>query len=274
MKTGKWPDRLIFSIVAALLLAVLVPPAAGSSAAAESAEPELPGVDLIMALDAAQEYGLKEADGEPLVPRAGTGMNGRGIPDETGIEPDYRGVVGYMSLQTNWEVSRFNTFTETPWQLPVYTRKGEDDWAITGAVQHKTPVLVVDQAIREGKGHKYSGYLQVIRLDTMETVWTDVTQFVTVPYWMLDLKEAVRYGYCVAVYRSRSSYDPLDRKRHRGPLPEGTRVLMCDKRSSRYFSPDKEHRPLLGIIFRSGREGDSYFRTFLFFSPDDLTLIY
>ena len=40
-------------------------------------------------------------------------------------------------------------------------------------------------------------------------------------------------------------------------------VLMCEKRTARYISPDKQNNPLPGIIFRSGEEQDSYYRTFL-----------
>jgi hypothetical protein len=109
----------------------------------------------------------------------------------------------------------------------------------------------------------------------MEETWIDVTQFVTVPYWTLELKEAAKYGFCVAVYRSRSRYEPMDRKKHRGPLPEATRVLLCDKtKFPRYNSPDKENHPLLGIVFRSQKESESYFRVFLFFNTEDLTLVY
>ena len=43
----------------------------------------------------------------------------------------------------------------------------------------------------------------------------------------------------------------------------------------KYFNKyDKERNPLLGIVFRSKVEGESFYRTFLFFNPDDLTMIY
>ena len=141
-------------------------------------------------------------------------------------------------------------------------------------IRHKTPVLVVDQSIREGIGHKYTGYLNVIRLDTMKETWIDVTQFVTVPYWTRDLAEAVRYGYAIAVYRDKSRWEPIDRKSHRGTVPDGTRVLLCFSNPPKFHSPDKEHNPILGIVFRSKKESESHFRTFLFFNADDLDLIY
>ena len=268
MRTG---DRMKRRRFRALLLTALL--SVCLYAPAGTAEEARDDVALVLAQNAVENLGLKDAAGEPLVPREAPEMNGRGIPDETGKEPDYRGVVGYVSLQADWEVSRFNTFTETPWILPVYEQDGEE-WKIAGQIQHKTPVLVTDQAVREGKGYRFFGHLQVIRLDSMEPAWIDVTQFVTVPYWTLALPEAVRYGFCIAVYNERSRSFAIDRKGHRGPLPEGIRVLMCDRRSSRYISPNKEHNPLLGIIFRNQEDTRSYFRTFLFFGEEDLTLVY
>ena len=254
----------------ALALALTLLFSAGLPAPARA---EAVDVDLILASNAAAAFGVKGSDGQLIVPRKEPGMKGRGNPDKPGEEPDYRGVVGYVSLQTGWEVSRFNTFEQTPWQLPVYEKDG-DSWKTVDAIKHKTPVLVVDQEIREEKGKKYAGHLQVIRLDIHRMIWIDVKQFVTVPYWTLDLAEAVKYGYCIAVYRDKSRYEPMDRKGRRGTIPDGIRVLMCDKLSARYFSPDRKNNPLQGIVFRSKEAEEAYFRTFLFFNRDDLSLVY
>jgi len=231
-------------------------------------------LDLLLAQNAAGLFRVKDASGNPLEPRKAPEMLGRGIPDTVGVEPDYRGVVGYVALQTDWEVSRFNTFSQTPWLFATYDRDGKDGWKQIGTIRHKTAVLVVDQEIRESMGHKYIGYLQVIRLDVNDKLWIDVKQFVTVPYWTLELKEAINYGYCIAVYNDKSGELPINKKKRHGPLPEGTRVLVCDKRSARYISSDMEHNPMLGIVFRSNEAGGSYFRTFLFFNPRDLTMVY
>lgn len=272
MKTGKWPARQRFgTLVLVLALAVCL---AGQAAEAVPAGEPPDLITQMLAQDAVRQYDLRDAEGASLVPRGAPEMRGRGYPDTTGVEPDYRGVIGYVALQSGQEVSRFRTFEETPWQLPVYEPDG-DSWKTAGEIQHKTPVLVTDQKIREGRGYRYTGHLQVIRLDTGTPAWIDVTQFVTVPYWTLDLEEAVNYGFCVAVYEDNSGYEAVDRKNYRGTVKEGTRVLMCDPALSlRYFSPDQENNPLLGIIFRSGEEEGSYFRTALFFNPEDLTLIY
>ena len=266
--TGK---KTVHIRAGALMLALLFLLPACLTARAEMGT-GLSDVTLMLAQNAVDSFNLRDAEGKPLQPRTAPEAKGRGIPDAAGEEPDYRGIIGYAALQTGWEVSRFNTFTTTPWILPVY---GED-WKEkrNEMIRHKTPVLVVDQFIWEGKGHKYTGYLYVVRLDSMKEAWIDVSQFVTVPYWTLEATEAVKYGYCIAVYRDKSRYEPMDRKAHRGTVPDGTRVLLCYSNPPKFRSPDKEHNPLLGIVFRSKKESESHFRTFLFFNPEDLNLIY
>lgn len=268
MKTGRTRRA------AALLLAVALLAGLPALAGADRREHSSVDLDIVMAQNVVAEYALLDAQGNHLQPRREPGLQGRGEPRAKGEEPDYRGVLGYMALQNDWEVSRFYTFTQTPWQLPVYARDGKD-WKVVDTIRHKTSVLVIDQEIRESMGYKYIGYLEVIRLDTNDRVWIDVTQFVTVPYWTMPLAEAMNYGFCIAVYRSNSRYEPMDGKKHRGTLPDGLRVLMCDRRTSyRYISPDRQNHPLMGIVFRSKEASESYFRSFLYFNPEDLTLVY
>lgn len=267
MKTGGIRTRQ--RLCALLLMPVLLLSCCLSARAGDAGM----DVTMVLAQDAVKSLDIRDGEGNLLVPRKAPEMNGRGIPEVKGEEPDYRGVVGYMALQSDWEVSRFSTFTRIPWMLPVYDEDGE---TVAGEIQHKTPVLVTDQRIREGQGGRFIGMLRVIRLDTRQVVWIDAANFVTVPYWTLTLKEASGYGFSIAVYRSRSRYEPMDRKKHHGPLPDGIWVLMCDKAVfPRHNSPDKENRPLLGIIFRNPKsEKESYLRFFLFFNTDDLTLVY
>ena len=259
--------RRAFALLLALLLAAGMVPCTLAEAGRGVAD-----VDLIMAQNAVEAFGIRDGEGNPVVPRKEPGIKGRGEPDDYGVEPDYRGIVGYVSLQTSWDVSQFNTFAQIPWEMPAYEKQG-DEWTVTGMIQHKTPVLVLDQVLKEEKGHKFRGYLKVFRLDNQKVTWIDAKQFVTVPYWTLDLPEAVNYGFCIAVYRSRSRYEPMDRTRHRGTLPDGLRILMCARPTSRFFSPEKETNPLLGIVFRN-MEAPAYYRTFLFFNPEDLILVY
>ena len=124
------------ALLIVLLVSVCVP------APAKAADPA--DVDLMLAGSAVSAMGLTDAAGTLIQPHKAPELLGRGNPDVTGIEPDYRGTVGYVALQTGWEVSRFNTFTETPWMLPLYEQEGTK-WKVVGAVAHKTPVLVTDQ---------------------------------------------------------------------------------------------------------------------------------
>ena len=270
MKIGKGTKRGAALLLALVIAAGLIPAALAD--ASKASDPM--DVDLIMAQNAVTCFNLRGEDGKLLQPRRAPEMFGRGVPDEAGVEPDYRGVVGYASLQADWEVSEFNTFSQTPWLLPVYEKKDGGWEEGTGSIKHKTPVLVADQEIREDEAHQFRGYLKVVRLDTQHITWIDAARFVTVPYWTYPLQEAIKYGYCVAVYRNTTRYEPMDRKKHRGTLPDGIRVLMCYTVTAPYASPDRENNPLPGIIFRNGEKKDTHRRIFLFFNEEDMTLIY
>ena len=217
--------RRLGALTAALVLLL----SACVTARAEGADgPDF--ITMIMAEDTVRQYDLRDAEGNPLTPRAAPEMKGRGNPDVPGQEPDYRGVVGYMVLQSSWDMSRFSTFASSPWVLPVYEQNGRR-WKVVGDIQHKTPVLVTDQRIKEGMGHKYTGYLHIVRLDSGEQGWIDVTQFVTVPYWTMSLEKAVNYGYCIAVYSNKSGVDPVD-GREPGENWRRTPGCLCATRCS------------------------------------------
>ena len=264
---GRW---LALLLVTALFLAAGLP-----AAKAATQEKAAADIDIILALDVAGTLDLKGPNGSPLMIHRLAGSAGRGAHSKGEPEPDYIGVLGYAALQTGWDVTRFNTFVQTPWQLPWYEEDEKGSMKVANVINHKTPVLVFEQKIHESFGYSYTGYLHVARLDTFETGWIDVTQFVTVAYWKMELSEARKYGYCIAAYREKSRFLPMDGKGRRGPLPDGERVLLVDwKSSSRYTTKDKENNPYLGIIFRDSKDPNAYYRTFLHFNPEDLTLIY
>lgn len=267
MRTG---NRAGLCRTGALALALLL--FLPASVSAQTAQDSLTDVTLMLAENGVDIYRLTDMLGNTIQPRLAPELKGRGIPDEDGAMPDYVGVVGYAALQTEWKVSRFDTFASTPWILPVYREDGAE--LPNDAIRHKTPVLVVDQFLRSGKGGKFTGMLDVVRLDTMKSCRISVINFITVPYWTMELSEAVKYGFCIAAYRPAGQHEPVDRKGHRGTLPEGTRVLMCYSDPPKFTSPDPENNPLLGIVFRSANDGAVHYRTFLFFNPEDLSLIY
>ena len=49
---------------------------------------------------------------------------------------------------------------------------------------------------------------------------------------------------------------------------------MCFSNPPKYTSPDTENNPLMGIVFRNKSGNEAQFRTFLFFDPGDLSLVY
>ena len=173
-----------------------------------------------------------------------------------------------FQIKNNITMSKLNLAAST-----VDLEKARDDIRVAVA-QAYVQILYDKEILAVARRQVEIDSLQVVRLDSRELAWIDVRQFVTVPYWTLELPEAVRYGFCIAVYNEQSRHQALDRKGHRGPLPDGTRVLMCDRRTSRYLTPDREKNPLLGITFRNRDKKESYFRTFLFFDPADLTPVY
>ena len=109
MKTGRYSvhHRPAAQRVSALLLVFLLLAGPLSPAGAESAG-GTPDVDVVMARNAVYVLSLKGKDGNPLQPRKEPDMYGRGEPLVYGEEPDYEGVVGYVSLQTSWEVKEFS----------------------------------------------------------------------------------------------------------------------------------------------------------------------
>ena len=250
----------------ALVLVLALPAVSGAETAGAEAD-----LDLLLAGNAIRALDVKGPDGETLVPRRAEEMRGRGKPDSGTKEPDYVGVVGYATLTPSEKIGSFSTFDRTPWVIPAYEREG-DKWSVSGAVLHKTPVVVVDQVLRPGPDRDYRGYLQVIRLDRNELIWLKVNQFVTVPYWTLPAGEAVNYGNFIAVYRNASRHDPKERSGRSGSIPDGMHILLCDRGDSRYTSPDSENNPFLGVFF-PGR-GETETGTFLFFGPADLTIVY
>ena len=263
-KTGKSGPRKarIPALLLALLLFAFSP--AGALGARLRAD-----ADLIIAQNAVIALRLTDENGEFLSPYKAPETPGRGKAGEDGAETDYRGVVGYMAMDNGPELVNFTTFGHTPWQLPVYSREGED-WTVTDAITHKTPVLVVDQALEDAGDGTWRGYLQVVRLDRQALVWVDVAEFVTLPYWTLPLSEAVAYGCCMAHYQNRSRCEPLNPKGYRGPLPDGVRVLVCSAEAVNGVSPEPGGNPMLALLFVDGEETGRL----LFFHPDDLTLVY
>lgn len=259
--TSRFKPALRRAAALLLLLAVL------SGCAAAGADPL--DMEALLARNAITQFDVKNENGETPEVRRLEGTAGRGQAIGDG-EPDYTGVLGYAALAESESNATFSTFSHTPWELPCFLKKGKR-WKLDSVILHKTPVVVIGQMLLSTKETKYGGYLHVIRLDTNEMTWLNVNSFVTVPYWTYAPEETTYYGNCVAVYRNTSRREPMDPKARSGALPDGTRILLCDREHERFPSPDTVFHPLTGIVFHGEEEEMG---TFLFFNPEDLTIVY
>lgn len=106
---------------------------------------------------------------------------------------EYIGLVGYAALEKGYDIHDYTLIEH--WEIPTY-QQDKQFWVETGALPHKTKVVVKEQLLENTSRCGYSGYLLVERSDTGEQVYINVKDFVTTPYWLSDdLVQAVRYGF-------------------------------------------------------------------------------
>lgn len=205
----------------------------------------------------------------PEVEKA-TWRDGRGKTSYSS-EPDYAGVLGYVSVWTGEGLDKNASFSETPWTVPVY-QPDKQFWAETGSIPHKTQVVVIGQKLEKKSYKQYEGYLQVIRMDTKEPCWLKVEHFITDPYWEKSLTRAIEEGYCIATFNQVSNYYPVTKGNEKADLPDGTLVLLPPKTSVHGSSPDKTNNSVGGIVFKEWAKG--YGGVTVWFNEKDLTLSY
>ncbi len=199
----------------------------------------------------------------------------RGMVGRDKTIPNYIGALGYAAVNDDEKLDDTDTFTVTPWQLPVY-RKDKQFWEEAGTIAHKTEVVVLGQEL-ELPARRYAtscctGYLRVLRMDTGEVCWLNITNYVRSPYWELDLSEAQEKGYCIARFKQVSDYYPVTKGNDKTELEDGTLVLL-PRRASVYEScPDKENNAVPGIVFKQWRV--SYGGVTVWFNEADLTVTY
>lgn len=201
--------------------------------------------------------------------------NGRGKVDTRGKEPDYLGVIGYAAVYENQRLDKNANFSQTPWKIPVY-QKDKQFWKESGTIDHKTMVVVIEQQLEKmsntGYNSRYKGYLHVIRLDTNESCYIDVTNFVTNQYWTGDLSTAIEKGYCIATFKQVSDYYPVAHGGGKAELEDGMMILLPASGTHYYSSPDKTNNPIPGIVFKEWKYG--FGGVFVFFNTADLSVIY
>ena len=225
----------------------------------------------LLACIAADKLKLEEKIGMPIPIHRNGQVRGRGLSDEpSGIEPRYFGLVGYAVVPNNGSMSMGEDSLILPWKVPTYIRF-DSKWFITKSIPHKTAVLVLAQVLVETSEGRYTGRLQVVRLDCNEICFIDVENFIAAPYWFYAPRRAIRYGSSIAVYRQHSGHDPEDPNGRAYPLAEETRILIPGADSWDLTVPNGSN-VIPGIAFEKTEYG--MIPTVLFFQEEDLTLIY
>ena len=177
---------------------------------------------------------------------------------------DYVGAVGYVAVRRHIVIDAYDplwdiNFATATWKVPTFKRD-KQLYVDNGTLDHKTEVEVIEQNLKD-RGHDYgTGYLTVKVLATGEIAIIDVHNFVTIPYWELDVESAASIGECVAEYHQKSDYWPVSRNKDIR-APEGARVLI--------YGMNKTD----GLVWSSGliyQNGESVVYSF---QPEDLAII-
>lgn len=223
--------------------------------------------DLILAQDAAARMDLRGEDGNPVVVRSDPSVPGRGLPGKDGAAPDYIGLIGFAALPNDPEINRFSLYETAFWTVPVFKTAAEGHGA-DGYLAHKTPVVVIGQELTEDGNGRYTGYLEVIRLDSGSHCAIEAAAFVTAPYWTMDVASMPEYGYSIAVYRESPGAGPRDGDGKSFAIRDDTRVLVPYAGACPDSNPDPEHLTVPGIVFRD--DGTGITQKLVYFREKDL----
>lgn len=275
MSTGradrKKAQRKLFC---ALLAASLLICAGAGAETAEGPDMNLVNPDMILAQDTVDYLHLTTPEGDRIVVRTDPSVPGRGEADPEGNEPDYSGLLGFAALPEDPEIGNSPAFCTPSWEIPVYRRSGNRNTMVkSGTLSHKTPVLVIRQKLREAGNGGYSGWLQVVRLDTREICYLKSSCFATRPYWDMPVTEIPAFGYCIAIYRESPGMAPRDRNGKSAAFRDGTKVLIPFSGAFPMRNPDPKNLTVQGIVFE-GNDSGTEEREILYFREADLTVMY
>ena len=158
---------------------------------------------------------------------------------------NYIGVIGYAAVERYPDFGAYNPagdihFATTQWTVPTY-QKDKQFYVKNGVLAHKTKIEVIDQNLTDQGHHYATGYLTVKNLDTGEETIINAHNFVTVPYWELDVKSATKIGEYVAKYQQLSDYwpEPYNKKER---AQEGANVLVMEEKDD----------IVIGLIYQNG----------------------
>lgn len=251
----------------AALAAVMMLLCLSAGAAEQDAAAALRDPDLILAQDAAGRMDLRGEDGNPVAVRSDPSVPGRGLPGADGAAPDYVGLIGFAALPNDSEVNRFSLYEKAFWTVPVFKTAAEGH-AADGYLAHKTPVVVIGQELAEDGSGRYTGFLDVIRLDSGDHCAIGADAFVTAAYWTMNVGSMPEYGYSIAVYRESPGAGPRDENGKSFAIRDGTRVLIPCRGACPDTNPDPAHLTVQGIVFRD--EGAGIAQKLVYFREKDL----
>ncbi len=246
-----------------------------ASCAGGAAEPQtlMINPDVILAQNLADSLQLSAPDGSRLTVRSNPAVPGRGEPGPEGAEPDYTGLIGFAALPKDPEIGKSAVFVKPFWQVPVYRiSKNGKTMVKGGSLAHKTSVLVTGQQLKENEKGGYTGWLEVVRLDTGTVCYLQAACFVTVPYWNLPVSETPAYGYCIAVYRESPGMAPRDGDGKSCTFRDGTKVLIPFTGDLPMRSPDPKNLTVQGIVFADHGNGTT--PEIVYFRETDLMIQY
>ena len=198
-------------------------------------------------------------------------LKGRGYVDIAGLEPNYINTAGYAAVYTNMKLEENPDFVNYPWTVPIYEKRGEE-WEQSGVIYHKTKIGIINQELKKKNGKEFQGYLEFQSIESGETGYINVMNYVTTAYWDQDLANAAEKGYCIAVYKGRSKYPPIYQNKNKTKLSDDSMVLIPPRGTFFVSIEDKENYPVVGIAFveKNGKKNKHY----VFFNKNDLSLIY
>ena len=202
-------------------------------------------------------------------------MNGRGQADSGTTEPQYVGVIGYLTPNSieSYTISKSDDFEdESQWMVPVY-QKDKQFWSEAGTLPNKTEVVVISQDLKHENRGRYSGHLLVEKLDDRSQYYVDVSNFITKPYWEMtdDIRGAALRGYYVAEYNQVSDFWPVDSGGNKFEIPDGTKVLVTGVTglSGKY---DRDETGIEAVVWKEWKKG--YGGVKCHFNEADLSIVY
>lgn len=193
-------------------------------------------------------------------------LKGRGKSDVGRSEPYYENITGYVASYKTEEYS-----IDPNWQVPIY-QKDKQFYEEIGKIAHKTKVLVLEQELKHSGYGNYEGYLLVKNIDTEDTFYISVYNFINVAYWeYTDLYEATYFGNYIAEFNQKSNYYPVDKNGEKVELADGIKVLVTGKTGT-MRDVDNDTHPIEATVYKEWKYG--YGGVTVYFTVEDLSIVY